>query len=243
MLAAVLITAFAGVGYAHTLTAADGKATVYTTCVQETHCALTFDDGPYIFNSDITKILNDTGVTATFFVRDCIYDDAPQETLKKLYKEGHQIGSHTWSHPDLATLNQSQIAAELDKLDLALKRIVGVIPACLRPPYGSYNDDVLTVAGARNKCVVTWNMDSGDSAGKNATEIKAAYEAGKKTPNGTMIALNHETYNETVKALPDIIAILKDWGYQFVNMSTCLGGIPAYTSITDPGKADATWHC
>lgn len=50
--------------------------------------------------------------------------------------EGHQIASHTWSHPDLVTIDQATVKSEMDKLNNALKNILGLAPTHMRPPFG-----------------------------------------------------------------------------------------------------------
>ncbi|KAG8928091.1 Carbohydrate esterase 4 protein [Tulasnella sp. 417] len=75
-------------------------AEVYTQCFAPDTVAITFDDGPYIYNTDIVNILKDYNATATFFVNgnnyECIYSPENEERLKYALSEGHQIASHTW---------------------------------------------------------------------------------------------------------------------------------------------------
>lgn len=88
---------------------------VFSTCQQPGQFALTFDDGPHGYGAEITQFLNSKGVKATFFVNGnnygCIYDRA--EELQARFKAGHQIASHTWSHPNLAGLTDAQVNRQL----------------------------------------------------------------------------------------------------------------------------------
>ncbi|KAJ6596023.1 carbohydrate esterase family 4 protein [Mycena sp. CBHHK59/15] len=247
MLPVIILAAIAGVRSAFTLSAGDAKATVYTNCLVDGTAAITLDDGPYKWIKNVSDTCTNSGANCTFFVNgynwDCIYDTAQQDGLKYAYGKGHQIASHTWSHPDLTTLNQTAMEAEMDKVDLALQRILGVTPSCLRPPYGNYNDDVRMVAASRNKSLILWDFDSGDSTGSTPQQSEDMYDQAKASETGTLLALNHETSNTTVfEVLPYAIKVLQAYGYVLVTVAQCLG-IEPYTSITEPGKPNVSWHC
>jgi len=76
----------------------------------------------------------------TFFVngnnQGCIYDPAVQSVLKRAFNSGHQIASHTWSHPQLTTLTVDGITTEMTRLEQAFMDVLGVVPRYMRPPYG-----------------------------------------------------------------------------------------------------------
>ncbi|KAJ7036816.1 hypothetical protein C8F04DRAFT_1394063 [Mycena alexandri] len=166
MLPALFLAAFAGVGSALTLKTSGGAAKVYTSCLTPNTAALTFDDGPYQWSKDVTDLVTAAGGHCTFFVNgnnwDCIYGEAQRESLAYAFKAGHQIANHGWAHQDLTTLNTTQMDSEIKKVDDALRDILGVTPAYLRPPYGNYNDDVRAVAANHSKSLVIWDFDSGD---------------------------------------------------------------------------------
>lgn len=69
----------------------------------------------------------------------CIYTDSVIATLKRMLAEGHQVASHTWSHPDLLTLSQADVATQMTKLEDAMLKTIGVVPAYMRPPFGNHN--------------------------------------------------------------------------------------------------------
>ncbi|KAF8572691.1 carbohydrate esterase family 4 protein, partial [Ramaria rubella] len=130
--------------------AAAQLATVYSSCVkvrlllspgatltsrivpQANTVALTFDDGPYIYETQIATTLKNAGIKGTFFVNgnnwECIYDDAMVKSIQNAYADGHEFGSHTWHHYDLTTLPWDGTGG------IALQRIIGVSPAMMRPP-------------------------------------------------------------------------------------------------------------
>jgi peptidoglycan/xylan/chitin deacetylase (PgdA/CDA1 family) len=74
----------------------------------------------------------------------CSYDDANVQAIRQSYEAGHQIAHHTWAHIDLTTLSYDQIDEQINRLNDAFVRILGVKPKVFRPPYGSINDDIAT---------------------------------------------------------------------------------------------------
>ncbi|BGP43362.1 hypothetical protein JCM10450v2_007514 [Rhodotorula kratochvilovae] len=215
---------------------------VVTTCKTKGHFALTFDDGPY-YGATAAKTIEKAGGKATFFVNGnnygCIYDRADQIIAE--YKAGHTIGSHTWTHVDISTITPAQLNKQLDLVEGALKKIIGVKPRFFRPPYGAYNDAAVKVLQQRGYTVVNWNFDSGDSAGKSASQSIAAYN--KLTYPSPYIALNHETHKSTVElVIPSVAPALVKKGYKLVTIAECLGLSP-YQSVGAAGKRDRTWTC
>lgn len=113
---------------------------------------LTFDDGPSDFTAQILDILKAEGVQATFFIN--AFDRAHpagiapglnylsryQETLRRMVREGHVIGNHSYTHPDFATLSRAQIEFQLSTLESQLRAVLGAetpVIHLIRPPFGS----------------------------------------------------------------------------------------------------------
>ncbi|KAF9924513.1 Carbohydrate esterase 4 protein [Modicella reniformis] len=208
---------------------------VITACTKSKTVALTFDDGPYIYAYDVAKALDAVGAKGTFFLNGDnyvnIYDPDPRKTAKYLFDKGHQIASHTWSHPHLIKLNRNQIVDEFKKIDDAIYEILKVRPAFMRPPYGEYNDLVLSVAQERGQRVVTWDFDTKDSIGATPADSKKAIDKIARNPPKNILMLMHETIETTVhQVLPHAIQVLKNAGYSFVTVADCLG-LPAYQKI------------
>lgn len=92
-------------------------ATVITRCTVPHTAALTYDDGPYKFTNELLDILRGKGVKATFFINGDNKGDLSEyeEVVKRAYREGHQIASHTWSHDDLSKLSSKQVRMEMTK--------------------------------------------------------------------------------------------------------------------------------
>ncbi|KAF7332124.1 Carbohydrate esterase family 4 protein [Mycena kentingensis (nom. inval.)] len=221
-----------------------------TSCVVPGTVALTFDDGPYKWQDDISKMLLDKGAKGTFFVNgdnyECIYSKAVSERLQRTFSAGHQICSHTWSHPDLTDLTEDEITDEFTKISDALKTILGVSTAYMRPPYGSYNLRVRQVAERLGQSVITWDFERVPlpySIGANVSQSLQYYDAAIAARN-ISIALQHETEKTTVfQLLPLVIDKLIDAGYKLVTLAECLDQ-PMYTYIGSVGVYNkTTWFC
>lgn len=124
--------------------------------------ALTFDDGPSEYTAQLLDILAANNAKATFFVNGnnpgmgLITDPANghRAVLQRMYKEGHQIGSHTYTHADLTMVTGKDRAMELIYNEMALIDILGFFPTYLRPPYTSCDGSCLYDLGAMGYHVV-----------------------------------------------------------------------------------------
>ncbi|KAJ1308669.1 hypothetical protein OPQ81_004362 [Rhizoctonia solani] len=214
------------------------SAQVITSCTQPNTVAITFDDGPYTWTQAIVDKLDAAGAKGTFFVNGnnfgCIYSGNNPSNLQYAYTRGHQIASHTWSHPHLPNLSSSEIESELTRINNAIQEITGAVPAFIRPPYGEYSRAVQTVAGSLGQTIVTWDFDSGDAAGATVEQSFEAYtERINQRPN-SILTLNHETHFSTAnELLYQIITPLQAAGYNLVTVAECVGMSP-YLSQGQP---------
>ncbi|KAJ7932143.1 glycoside hydrolase/deacetylase [Mycena leptocephala] len=223
------------------------KAVVYSGCTVRNTVALTFDDGPYKYMADIGDLLKNKGAKGTFFVNgynyDCIYSPKVAARLQYVYSSGHQICSHTWSHPDLTDLNATEIEDELTKVDTALYKILGVNTTFVRPPYGSYNNLARQVAYLLNKFFILWDFDSGDSVGATLQQSETSYDQVINSSVSTLLALNHETEKTTAQGLVAYaVDKLQAAGYKLVTVAECLG-LPPYSYVGRLGQRDPSWFC
>ncbi|KAG0019457.1 hypothetical protein BGZ82_000135, partial [Podila clonocystis] len=103
---------------------------VYTTCKTPGTFSISFDDGPSIYTNELLDLLDKENIKVTFFVngnnQQCIYDPKVQTVLKRAYNSGHQIASHTWSHPQLTKQTVEGINLEMTKLEKAFEDVLGV---------------------------------------------------------------------------------------------------------------------
>lgn len=248
MLVITTLLAFVALASASALPAKRDLAKVYSSCTVKDTVALTFDDGVFDYEDELIPLLEQYNAKATFFLNGknyaCIYDEKSVNTVKALYAAGHELGSHTWSHIHMAKTEWNPLHNEMFKIEQALVKIVGVMPAFMRPPYGEYNDRALAAVFYRNQSAVVWDFDSQDSVGATVAESKALYDGIVKKRPDSLLPLNHSVLKDTVRqVIPYALDVLSKAGYKFVTVSECLGGIPAYQFVQDPAERDDTWKC
>ena len=178
--------------------------------------ALTFDDGP---NPSTTNkaldILSKYGIKATFFVLGKNIS-GNEEILKRMKKDGHVIGNHSWSHPVLSKLSLDEAKKQITDTEDALTKVLGSSSKLMRPPYGAITNDI---RNSLDLSFIMWDVDSLDWKSKNETSILT--EVQRQVRSGSIVLL-HDIHGETVNALPKIIDYLKGQGYSFVTIPDLL---------------------
>ncbi len=180
-------------------------------CHEVACVALTFDDGPSFYTEGLLDTLKEHNVKATFFVLGTQVR-IQSETVQRMFQEGHQIGNHTWDHPNLTQMGDAQIREQLQLTDDLITQIVGVPTPFLRPPYGAYNDRVLAASGLP---IIFWSVDPLDWKDRDAETVASRII---DAPVGAII-LAHDIHKSTVAAVPAIIAALKSRGIHFVTVT------------------------
>lgn len=181
------------------------------------YISLTFDDGP---NPDTTPrlldILKAKGVTATFFMLG--QNVAKNEALaKRVADEGHEVASHSYSHPQLTSVDATRVKEEVQKTDKAIYHAVGTLPTDFRPPYGAVNQEVATLIG---KPIIQWSVDSQDWQSHNANAIIKRIN---DTAYNDTIVLMHDIHPDTVDAVPEVIDSLRAAGFEILPSKELLG--------------------
>jgi len=198
--------------------------------------------------NEVVDTLQGAGASGTFFVNgdnwSCIYDDASSKRVKYAFDHGFQIASHTWAHKNLATLSSDEIDSEMARLEEAIEKITGCLPAFTRPPYGAYGDLVREVADSRGQVLVNWDFDSGDSDGVSGVDRqKQLYDGVVSRHPSTILSLQHEIHETSVRdVLPYAIEKLQGAGYKLVTLAECLGQSP-YLRSGPPAERDDSWQC
>ena len=205
-----------------------GKQGVKTPVPREV--ALTFDDGPTPYTSPpILSYLEQTHTPATFFVEGQYVHLWPY-LLQREWRDGFAVAVHTWDHPEMTKVTVEQMRHQFGDTLAAIHSIIGQ-NACVwlwRPPYGSYNQQVLQMAVQYGLTTVTWDDSSADWTRPGVQQI-ANNVLGAIHPGA--IVLMHDgpaLRDETAAALPIILAGLRARGYTPVTLPKLLadGGYP-----------------
>ena len=176
--------------------------------------ALTFDDGPGPYTAHLLDILDQYGAKTTFFLIGSKVS-GQASVVRSIQARGHQLGNHSWSHPELPKLSVDQIAGEIDRTNEAIRQATGVKPSILRPPYGAVNGVVLEQLRARGMSSILWSVDTRDWADRNSQIVCSRAVAGARP--GAVI-LMHDIHQTSVNAVPCILGSLKQQGYSFVTI-------------------------
>jgi peptidoglycan-N-acetylglucosamine deacetylase len=192
--------------------------------------ALTFDDGPDpAWTPKVLDILKTANVKATFFIVGVNAERYPA-LVRRIVDEGHEIGNHTYYHPNLALCWPEHIRLELNATQLLIQSLTGRATTLFRPPYAadtqpSALSDLtpLEVAQELNYLCVLENIDPQDWARPGAETILQRIKQQRHDGN---IILLHDAGGDraqTVQALPHIIEYLKTRGDSIVPLSRLLG--------------------
>ena len=186
---------------------------IYSVSTAEKKVAISFDCAWGVDYTDkLLDIMQKNGIRCTFFAVEFWVEKYP-EYAKKIVEAGHELGTHSKTHPYMSKLSVEQIKAELVSSSLAIEETTGQKPILFRAPYGDYNDNVIHTAKSLGLYTVQWDVDSLDWKNLSAVEIGTRVINGAK--NGSII-LCHNNGLHTAEALPMIFATLKNKGYEFV---------------------------
>jgi len=186
--------------------------------------ALTFDDGPEdVYTPQILNILRDKNVKATFFVMGQQVRAYP-DLMKQIHSEGHAIGNHTWNHPDIRTLTDSQLIQTVQSTSDEIEKVTGVKTNLFRPPYGAINDNQINTLNGLGYRSISWTIDSYDWSGANANVILSRVNV-RAVPGGIVLLHNFKDQRKLdgmIEALPIMIDNLRAQGYEFVTIPELL---------------------
>ncbi|GKV69610.1 hypothetical protein NCCP2716_21080 [Sporosarcina sp. NCCP-2716] len=175
--------------------------------------ALTFDDGPDPKSTaQILEILKKYDAKATFFMLGSRVEYYP-DMAKAVKAAGHEIGNHSWNHPDLSKMPLPKALEEINRTRDIILKVTGEKPTVFRPPYGAYTEQL---SKQTIPPIKLWTVDTLDwkyrDAGKLLEEVK------KSTHDGSTI-LMHDIHQSTADGLDSVMAYLKGEGYTFVTVS------------------------
>ncbi|KAK7727058.1 hypothetical protein SLS57_003089 [Botryosphaeria dothidea] len=229
-----------------------GGAGIYD-CVVNGQVALTYDDGPYIYTDGMLDVLKKYNAKATFFITGNNngkgeIDNAANgwdTVIKRMYSEGHQIASHTWSHQDLSAITSAQRKDQMIKNEMALRNILGFFPTYMRPPYSSCTaesgcEDDLKALGYH---ITYFDLDTDDYDNTTPDKIQNAKDnfskalANKAPASNDFLAIAHDIHQQTAQNLTEfMLQTLQSAGYTAVTVGECLGDDEANWYRTSAGS-------
>ncbi|MCW3117762.1 MAG: polysaccharide deacetylase family protein [Chitinophagaceae bacterium] len=187
---------------------------------EQKQIAISFDDGPFPeFTPQVLQILKENKVPAAFF---CIGKRVQEhaELFQQVIAEGHLIGNHSYSHHLWFDLfSAGKMAADLQAMDDAMKKIAGLKPRLFRPPYGVTNPNLKKAVIKGNYIPIGWNIRSMDTVIKN--EQKLLEKVTRLLKPGAVV-LFHDTAKATPGMLSAFIRQVKDSGYEIVRLDKLL---------------------
>lgn len=172
--------------------------------------ALTFDDGPSVYTSDILDILEEYDSQATFMMLG-VEVEKNGDVIPRMAALGNTIGNHSTNHPEMLDLSAEEVVAEFQTTDDCLSKY-GVTSQVVRFPYGDYTKELLQ---AVNKPQIYWDVDSLDWDSRDPSAI--LNEIYSELQPGCII-LMHDIYPETVEAVRSLVPSLIEDGYEIVNI-------------------------
>ncbi|MFG2815237.1 bifunctional polysaccharide deacetylase/glycosyltransferase family 2 protein [Streptomyces sp. NPDC048410] len=210
--------------------------------VPDRRIVLTFDDGPDpTWTPQVLDALKRNHARATFFVTGTMTSRYP-ELVRRMVDEGHEVGLHTFNHPDLSYQSKRRVDWELSQGQLALAGAAGIRSSLFRPPYSSFAsamDDrswpVSEYVGGRGYLIVLNDRDSEDWRRPGAEEIirRATPAKGKGA-----VVLMHDSggdRSQTVQAIDTLLPRLQHEGYRFQTLTEALDAPSADTPVTGLG--------
>lgn len=188
---------------------------------QEKVIGLTFDDGPWPHSTpEVLNILKKNDIKATFFWIGQNLQTYPQ-IAQQVVAAGHAIGNHTWHHW-YHHMNESTAAHEIEDTARLIYKTTGVKTSVFRPPGGLLKNGVADYAKKEKYVTVMWSVDSIDY--RPLTSQQIIKNVMRKVKPGGIVLMHDGGGNRsaTVKALPQIIAQLKEQGYSFASVPELL---------------------
>ena len=163
----------------------------------------------------LIEILGKYNIKATFFVVGEWVDKYP-ESVKALADAGHEVMNHSNTHAHMTKLSKDEIIADVNACNDKIEAVTGVRPTLIRPPYGEYDDNVISAIRSMDMEPIQWDVDSLDWKDLSAADITKRVTG--KVQAGSIV-LFHNAALHTPEALPGIIENLLQQGYTFVPIS------------------------
>ena len=213
----------AGAGDATAVVAPKRELPIYSVKHDEKLISISFDAS---WGADktiqILDILDQYQVKTTFFLVGNWVDRYP-EMLQEIHSRGHEIGNHSDTHAHMNKLTEDGIRNELKTMSEKVEKLIGIKPVLFRPPYGEYNDKVISVSRAEGYEAVQWSIDSLDWKDRGTQDI--IKQCTQRVANGDIV-LFHNDSNDIVNALPAVIQHYQALGFRIIPVSEILLSAP-----------------
>lgn len=201
-----------------TASASTRELPIYCVQTDKPQVALSFDAA---WGNEDTKqildILKKYKIQTTFFMTGGWVNSYPDD-VKAISNAGHDLGNHSENHKHMTQLSNADISDEINKVTDRVKELTGVTMNLFRPPYGDYDNHVITQTKSCGYYPIQWSVDSLDWKNYGADSIIDTVLNNKALRNGAII-LMHNGAKYTAKALPKIIEGLQKKGYEIVPVS------------------------
>jgi peptidoglycan/xylan/chitin deacetylase (PgdA/CDA1 family) len=178
--------------------------------------ALTFDDGPGAETRKVLRILRRNHVPGTFFQLGRMIQQE-RRAPRRILRQGHVIGNHSYSHPVLGGGDLRELA----RTDTLMTRVTGFRPCLFRAPYGENPPSVVALAKSLRMVTVHWNVDPGDWRGLDAGQMVRTSLA-QARPGSILVFHDGESHPQMVEGLPRLIHSLRSRGYRFLTVPEVL---------------------
>lgn len=219
LIAIILSSVYLGTSGNHvvyTSSSSNKKLPIYGVKRDDNSLAISFDCAWGVDYTDkILDTLDFYNVKATFFVVQFWAEKYP-DYLKKIIERGHEVGTHSKTHPKMSKLSLEEINEELTSSVNAIEKITSKKVKLFRPPFGDYNDALIKQAEKLGLFTVQWNVDSLDW--KNLSALKIAERVISKAKSGSII-LMHNNGLHTLEALPLIFTATQQKGLVYQPIS------------------------
>ena len=185
---------------------------------------LTFDDGPDAqFTQQILDLLKEQQAKATFFVTGRQVQKYP-ELAKQQVQDGHELANHTFSHPNLRRISEGKLREEILQTEKVIQAVTGQNTKLFRPPGGDYNDTIINTAKNEGYTVIMWSWHQDTKDWTDPGIHKIVNKVLSNARNGDIVLFHDYGGNrsQTVKALKEILPVLKQRGYHFITVSELL---------------------
>ncbi|MBE5737409.1 MAG: deacetylase [Clostridiales bacterium] len=188
---------------------------IYRVETDDKKIAISFDCAWGVDYTDkLLQIMQDQNIKCTFFAVEFWVKKHP-DYVKKISDLGHEIGTHSATHPYMSKLTKEEITKELLSSKGAIENITGKTVQLFRPPYGDYDDLLIETAKELGLYTIQWDVDSLDWKDLSAKDITDRVL--NRVKNGSIV-LFHNQGLHTSKAIETIIKELKQQGYEFVSI-------------------------